>query len=109
MRKVPTGRGRPRGIRRGAAAAFLLLAIALPAAADPGTELEKVRNRKEQVESEKAETLAKAADVSDRVAELDDWGLAEVRRQLATGSSADPLTDEQVEAAAQVARAELGR
>lgn len=72
MRKVPDRRGRPRGIRRGAAAAFLLLAIALPAAADPGGKLDEVRERQDRVESEKAETLAKAADVSDRVAELDE-------------------------------------
>lgn len=70
MRKLSKGRRSPRA-GWGAVAGLLLLAIALPAAADPGSELEEVRERKSQVEAAKEEKLAKAADVTDRVAELD--------------------------------------
>jgi alpha-galactosidase len=44
---------------------------------------------------------------SDRVAELDEWGLATVRGLLADGGSAVVLSDERVRAAAQVAQGEL--
>ncbi|HYP24443.1 MAG TPA: peptidoglycan DD-metalloendopeptidase family protein [Actinomycetota bacterium] len=59
MRKVTLG------------AALLLLAIALPAAADPGSELDRVRERQEEVEAQKEDKLARAASVTDRLAELD--------------------------------------
>jgi len=43
---------------------------------------------------------------SDRVADLDEWGLATVRDLLATGGTADPLPTADVTAAAAVALAE---
>ena len=69
MRK-PTGR-LPRNVRRALAAALLVLAVALPAAADPGTELNEVRERREQVEAKKEDKLTRASNVTDRLAELD--------------------------------------
>ncbi len=70
MRKVPNAR-LPRNLRRALAGAFLVVAVALPAAADPGSELDKVRERQEQVEAKKEDKLAKAASVTDRLAQLD--------------------------------------
>jgi alpha-galactosidase len=43
---------------------------------------------------------------SDRVAELDDWGLTTVRKLLADGGSRGVLPQEQVRAAARLAQAE---
>ena len=45
---------------------------------------------------------------SDRVADLDDWGLETVRRLLAGGSTAQPFPAHRVHAGAALARAELG-
>lgn len=70
MRKVSNAR-LPRNLRRGLAGALLVVAVALPAAADPGSELDKVRERREQIEQKKEDKLAKAASVTDRLAELD--------------------------------------
>ena len=52
-------------------AAMLLLALALPAAADPQDKLEENRRKQGEVAEEKQETLAVAASVGDRLAELD--------------------------------------
>lgn len=73
MPKVTNGRLRriARGAGRGLGAALLLMAVALPAAADPGDRLEEIRQRQEEVAAEKQETLNRAADVTDHLAELD--------------------------------------
>ena len=70
MRKVSNGR-LPQSVRRGVAAALLVVAVALPAAADPSTELNEIRQRQEEVEAKKADKLARAAGVTDRLADLD--------------------------------------
>lgn len=70
MRKVPKGR-LGRNLRPTLAVALLVLVVGLPAAADPGSKLEEIRDRKAEVAERKAEKLAKAADITDRLAELD--------------------------------------
>lgn len=60
-----------RNVRRALAGALLVLAVALPAAADPGSELDRVRERQEEVEAKKEDKLAKAEGVTARLAELD--------------------------------------
>ncbi|HEX2058716.1 MAG TPA: peptidoglycan DD-metalloendopeptidase family protein [Actinomycetota bacterium] len=54
-----------------AAGLLLILGLALPAAADPGSDLERVREREAEVEAAKQEKLARAADVTERLAVLD--------------------------------------
>ncbi len=54
------------------AAALLLMAVALPAAADPGDKLEEIRDRQEEVSRQKEHTLAEAAGVTELLADLDD-------------------------------------
>ena len=73
MRMVPNGRMRRNArVGPGLAAALLLLALALPAAADPGSQLEENRERQEQVSRQKEEKLARAAGVTEQLAALDD-------------------------------------
>ncbi|MDQ3982906.1 MAG: hypothetical protein M3271_09545, partial [Actinomycetota bacterium] len=67
MPKLPNLRSRAWGV----AAALLVTGLGLPAAADPGDELEKVRDRKAQVSAERTDKLARASDLSARLAELD--------------------------------------
>jgi alpha-galactosidase len=55
-----------------------------------------------------AARLGGLASFSDRVAELDDWGLGTVRRLLASGGSEAPFTLEHVRRAAATAAAEVG-
>ena len=68
MRKLakPGGRG-----VAGLLLALLVIGLGLPASADPGSELDRIRDRKERVEAARAEKLARAADVDDLVADLD--------------------------------------
>ncbi|HEX2296254.1 MAG TPA: peptidoglycan DD-metalloendopeptidase family protein [Actinomycetota bacterium] len=101
MRKVPNGRPRRvlPGAGRGVAAALLVLAIALPAAADPGSELEKIRQRQEQVEAERADKLAQAATVTDRLAELD-------RERERVEDRVDELSAEVADLDAEIAKTE---
>lgn len=61
----------PKIVRPTLAIALLLMAVALPAAADPQSKLEENRERQEEIAAEKAETLERAAGVTDRLAELD--------------------------------------
>ena len=56
--------------------------------------------------AEAARSLGGLPSFSDRVAELDAWGLDAVRGLLAQGGSAEPLTDAQVLAAAGLAESE---
>ena len=53
-----------------------------------------------------AERFGGLPSFSDRVADLDDWGLATVRRVLAEGGSVAPLSPDLVRAGAELARAE---
>ena len=53
-----------------------------------------------------AERFGGLPSFSDRVADLDDWGLATVRRVLAEGGSGAPLSPDLVRAGAELARAE---
>ena len=46
------------------------------------------------------------ASFSDRVADLDDWGLTTVRAMLAEGGSGAPLSSDRVREGAELARAE---
>ncbi|MFN2587685.1 MAG: murein hydrolase activator EnvC [Actinomycetota bacterium] len=68
MRMLPklTGRG-----MAGVLLALLVAGLGIPAAADPGGDLDEIRDRQERVEARKNQKLARAADVDDRVAELD--------------------------------------
>jgi murein DD-endopeptidase MepM/ murein hydrolase activator NlpD len=50
--------------------ALLVVGLGIPAAADPG-DLDDIRDRQERIEARKERKLARAADVDDRVAELD--------------------------------------
>ena len=55
----------------GVVLALLLAALGLPAAADPGSELERIHDRKARIQAERAEKEAQAADVDERVRLLD--------------------------------------
>jgi murein DD-endopeptidase MepM/ murein hydrolase activator NlpD len=66
MSPKPGGRG-----VAGLLLALLVVGLGIPAAADPGSKLDEIRDRKERIRAERAEKAAAAADVDDRVAELD--------------------------------------
>ncbi len=95
MQKVSNRRARPFAV----AAILLVLGLALPAAADPGSELERVRRRQAEVEAEKQEKLARAADVTDRLADLD-------RARDKVEDKVDALAAEVAELDAGIARTE---
>jgi alpha-galactosidase len=59
--------------------------------------------------AEAASELGGLRSFSDRVSELDGWGLETVRRLLDDRGSAEPFSPDRVRAAAAVARAELDR
>jgi murein DD-endopeptidase MepM/ murein hydrolase activator NlpD len=67
MRKLPNLRARGWGV----AAALLVVGLGLPAAADPGSKLEEIRDRKAQVAADREDKLDRASDLSGRMAELD--------------------------------------
>jgi alpha-galactosidase len=57
--------------------------------------------------AEAVERFGGLRSVSDRIADLDDWGLATTRRLLRAGGTASPFTEETVRAGAEVAAAQL--
>lgn len=98
MRDVPNRRLR-RNLRRALAAASLVVAVALPAAADPGDRLDEVRRQQEAVEAQKESKLARAAEVTGALADLD-------REREAVEEKVDELSAEVADLDGEIAETE---